>query len=344
MTSEPLRVLVIDDSAVVRQTLAKLLAEHGGMRVTVAADPLFALAKIRRERPDVILLDLQLPRMDGLSFLSELMAEDPIPVVICSALTGGRSDMALTALERGAVDIVTKPKLGVKDFLHDTVISIVDIVRAAAASQPASSAACRPRAVAPLRVRSSSARASVVAVGASTGGTDALVRFLSRMPSDGPGLVIVQHMPQGFTAAFARRLDELCAIHVREASEGDVLEPGVALIAAGNRHLRLCERRGQKYRVSLEDGPLVSRHRPSVDVLFHSVARTAGADAVGVIMTGMGSDGAEGLLAMRTAGATTLAQDEASCVVFGMPRVAIERGAVQSVLPLEELPEAVLSA
>lgn len=346
MTAAPLHVLVIDDSAVVRQSLVRLLTERGGMHVTVAADPIFGLAKIRQARPDVIVLDLHLPRMDGLSFLSLIMAENPIPVVICSALTADRSDAALLALERGAVEIITKPKLGVRDFLQDSAVLIVDAVRSAAASRPVPSAERVPprtKSASTRLSRPESAGARLCALGASTGGTEALLRVLSRVPADGPGILVVQHMPEDFTAAFARRLDQACAIHVREAAEGDRVEPGVALLAPGNRHL-LLQRAGPNYEVKLQDGPLVSRHRPSVDVLFQSVASVAGRNAVGVIMTGMGSDGAAGLLAMHAAGAVTLAQDEQSCVVYGMPKEAIARGAVQQIVPLESLAECMLLA
>lgn len=346
MTGSPLRVLVIDDSAIVRQTLTRLLTERGGMQVSVAADALIALVKIRRERPEVIVLDLELPRMHGLTFLAKVMAEDPIPVVICSALSARRGDEALSALLHGALEIVMKPKLGVSDFLNDSALTIIDAVRSAAAAGAARKFCVPGRAAPPALAPSSDAPATaagVVAIGASTGGVEALTRLLTALPSEAPGLLIVQHMPEGFTNSFARRLDQLCAINVREAVEGDWVEPGVALISPGNRHMRL--RTGSaRYRVALEDGPLVSRHRPSVDVLFHSVARVAGKDAVGVIMTGMGADGAEGLLAMRSAGASTLAQDEASCVVFGMPREAIARGAAGQVVSLDELPNAVLHA
>lgn len=357
MSSEVLRVLVIDDSAIVRQTLTRLLSERGGMQVTVAVDPLIALAKMRRERPDVIVLDLELPRMNGLTFLSKIMAEDPIPVVICSALSAERGEQAVQALMRGAVEVVTKPKLGVSDFLNDSARSIIDAVRSAAAARNTSSFRARRRAVpsqppvprapsalaAPPSPRAASAGSRIVAIGASTGGVEALTRLLTSLPRDAPGLVIVQHMPEGFTGSFARRLDQLCAINVREAVEGDPVEPGVALVSPGNRHLVLCGRPG-RYSVTLEDSAPVSRHRPSVDVLFLSAARVAGDDAVGVILTGMGADGAKGLLAMRAAGAATFAQDEASCVVFGMPREAIALGAVEHVLALDEMSTAIARA
>jgi two-component system, chemotaxis family, protein-glutamate methylesterase/glutaminase len=342
MSEVPLRVLVIDDSAIVRQTLTRLLTELGQMQVTVAMDPLIALAKMARERPDVIVLDLELPRMDGLTFLAKIMAEDPIPVVICSALSARRSEQAVLALMHGAVEIVTKPKLGVSNFLSDSATTIIDAVRSAAAARTRKNATrAQPRDPQPPRPTSSATR--IVAVGASTGGVEALTQLLGELPADSPGLLIVQHMPIGFTASFARRLDQLCAIEVREAVDGDAVQSGVALICPGNRHLSLRGGPG-RYWVGVEDGPPVSRHRPSVDVLFHSVARAAGSNAVGVLMTGMGADGAEGMLAMRAVGASTIAQDHASCVIFGMPREAIERGAAEQVVALDDLSRAILRA
>jgi two-component system, chemotaxis family, protein-glutamate methylesterase/glutaminase len=342
MSDKRLRVLVIDDSAIVRQTLSRLLTELGHMEVTVAVDPLIALAKMQRERPDVIVLDLELPRMHGLAFLAKIMAEDPLPVVICSALSAKRSEQAVLALMHGAVEIVTKPKLGVSDFLSESATTIIDAVRSAATARTR-----KPATPAQPRVSSApwptSTADRIVAVGASTGGVEALTQLLGELPANAPGFLIVQHMPEGFTASFARRLDELCEIEVREAREGDAVESGLALICPGNRHLTLRGALG-RYRVALEDGPLVSRHRPSVDVLFHSVARTAGKDAVGVIMTGMGGDGVDGMLAMRAAGASTIAQDHTSCVIFGMPREAIARGAAQQVVALNDLSRAILQA
>lgn len=342
MSERRLRVLVIDDSAIVRQTLSRLLSELGQMDVTVAVDPLIALAKMQRERPDVIVLDLELPRMHGLTFLAKIMAEDPLPVVICSALSAKRSEQAVLALMHGAVEIVTKPKLGVSEFLSESAATIIDAVRSAATARARRPATAGPTR-APLPARTTATEARVVAVGASTGGVEALTQLLGELPANSPGLLIVQHMPEGFTASFARRLDQLCEIEVREAVDGDGVEPGVALICPGNRHLTLRGTLG-RYRIALEDGPLVSRHRPSVDVLFHSVARTAGKDAVGVIMTGMGADGVDGMLAMRAVGASTIAQDHASCVIFGMPREAIARGAAQQVVALNDLSRAILQA
>ena len=343
----PLHVLVVDDSAVVRQTLPQLLALEG-LDVAVAADPLIAMEKIARQRPDVIVLDLELPRMHGLDFLTRLMEEDPIPVVVCSALTGDGTDLALRALEQGALAIVTKPRIAIREFLHESAVVLLDAVRGAAqarvgARRPAPSPRLTADAVLPPRPGPAAGVPvdRIVAVGASTGGTEALTALLQAMPADGPGVVAVLHMPEGFTAAFADRLRGLCRMEVREAADGDRVQAGRAFIAPGNRHA-LVRRRGDEYRIELSDGPLVSRHRPSVDVLFRSVAQAAGASAVGVLMTGMGDDGARGLLEMREAGATTLAQDEASCVVFGMPREAIARGAVEEVVSLERLPDAIL--
>ena len=346
-TERPLHVLVVDDSAVVRQTLTGLFALEG-MEASAAADPLIAMEKMTRQRPDVIVLDLELPRMHGLDFLAKIMEEDPLPVVICSALTGEGTDTAVRALEQGALAVVTKPKIQIREFLHESAVVLVDAVRGAAQARvgkrrPSASPRLTADVVLPPRPGPASGIPAdrIVAIGASTGGTEALTALLQAMPPDGPGIVAVLHMPEGFTAAFAARLRGLCRIEVREAAEGDRLRPGVALIAPGNRHA-LVRRRGDAYEIGLSDGPLVSRHRPSVDVLFRSVAQAAGAGAIGVLMTGMGDDGARGLLEMREAGASTLAQDEASCVVFGMPREAIARGAAEEVVALDRLPAAIL--
>jgi two-component system, chemotaxis family, protein-glutamate methylesterase/glutaminase len=343
--AQPIQVLVVDDSAVVRQSLAAILGRARGITVQVAADPLIAMQKMRGFRPDVIVLDLEMPRMDGLSFLRKLMAEDPIPVVVCSALAERGSEAALRALEEGAVEIVAKPRLGVRDFLEESKILIEDAVRAGArahvrarrpvarADQKLTADAVLP---APLFRALTVTTDKVVAIGASTGGTEALRELLASLPPDCPGMVVVQHMPELFTRAFADRLDQICPVRVKEATDHDRVIPGRALIAPGNRHTLLV-RSGAHYEVEVRDGPLVSRHRPSVDVLFRSVAQAAGANAVGIIMTGMGDDGAAGLLEMKRAGAATIAQDEASCVVFGMPKEAIARGAVDEVVPLARL-------
>ncbi|WNG42551.1 chemotaxis response regulator protein-glutamate methylesterase [Archangium violaceum] len=343
-----LRVLVVDDSAVVRQGVLMLLERVPGMAVEVASDPLIAREKMKRQRPDVILLDLEMPRMDGLTFLRELMREDePIPVVVCSGLAGPGSELAVRALEEGALEIITKPSLGVGEFLRDSRTRLVEALRNAARARTRLARRGPPVRLEPelLERPSPSLLAvttdKVVAVGASTGGTEALRQLLEPMPPDCPGIVIVQHMPELFTSAFAKRLNELCRIEVKEAAQGDRVLQGRALIAPGNRHLRV-RRTGGHYQVELLDGGRVSGHKPSVDVLFQSVARAAGENAVGALLTGMGDDGADGLLAMRQAGASTIAQDEASCVVFGMPRAAIERGAVDEILPLGAICAAVL--
>ncbi|HEU4385035.1 MAG TPA: chemotaxis response regulator protein-glutamate methylesterase [Anaeromyxobacteraceae bacterium] len=342
-----MKVLVVDDSAVVRQALSAILG-GAGMEVAVAADPVIARHKMRARRPDVLVLDIEMPRMDGLTFLRELMAQAPLPVLVCSGLAGPGSEVALQALEEGAVQVVAKPRLGVRGFLEDSARALVEAVRGAALARPRRRAerptprlgadavlpARRPR---PLE----STTLKVVAVGASAGGTEALRVLLEALPPDAPGLAIVQHMPDVFTGAFARRLAQTCRVEVREAADGDRIAPGRALIAPGNRHLTV-QRSGAHYLARLVDGPAVSRHRPSVDVLFRSAAQAAGRNAVGVILTGMGDDGATGLLEMRQAGAHTIAQDEATCVVFGMPKEAIALGAAAEVLALDRIAEAVL--
>jgi len=339
----PLRVMVVDDSAVARQVLTSLLSA-AGMEVQVAHDPLFAQQKMDRFHPDVVVLDLEMPRMDGLTFLRKLRHENPVPVVVCSGTTEGRGNKALMALEEGAVEVVTKPKLGIRDFLYESAVMLVDAVNAAAKARSPSLAppegSRRPPPLA-LPKPLSGFRKRVVAIGASTGGPEAIRSILARWPEAAPPVVIVQHMPEGFTRAFANRLDELCGVRVREAERGDVLEPGLALIAPGGRHL-LVRRRGEALVTDVIDGPLVSRHRPSVDVLFESVAEAAGRQAVGALLTGMGDDGARGLTLMKSAGAATLAQDEESSVVFGMPKAAIDLGAAGRVAPLSGMTAAIL--
>ena len=357
MGNRVLSVLVVDDSAVVRQAATAILSQDPGMVVTVAADPYIALDKMGRSRPDVILLDLEMPRMDGLTFLRKIMTEDPIPVVVCSGLAARGTATAIRALEEGAVAVIAKPQLGVRDFLHDSAATLIEVIREAAEVRVRRReiAAPLPRHTAdvvlphtpsaPHRRRSDRRPGQtdvVIAIGASTGGTEALRTILTAMPEDAPGIVIVQHMPERFTAAFAQRLDPLCRIEVKEAAPGDRVQQGRALIAPGNRHL-MVRRHGANYEVELADGPRVSRHRPSVDVLFRSVAQSVGAHAVGVILTGMGDDGAAGLLEMKRAGAATLAQDERTSVVFGMPKEAIERGAVDRVLGLPNIAAAILN-
>ncbi len=337
-----IRLLVVDDSAVMRQTMIAICRHAPEIAVTVAADPIIAQSKIKQQRPDVVLLDIEMPRMDGLTFLRKLMAADPLPVVVCSALAGRGTEVSLRALEEGAVDIVAKPSLSLHKFLQESTELLIDTIRAAAAARVRPR---RPAAIPPPLPAISALRATrkVIAVGASTGGTEALREILESLPPDAPGVVIVQHMPEMFTAAFARRLDQTCRVDVKEAADGDRIIDGRALIAPGNHHLQV-ERDGAEYRVRLSMGPLVSRHRPSVDVLFRSVARAAGVNGIGVILTGMGSDGAEGLLEMRNAGAWTMAQDETTSIVFGMPREAIARGAAQSIHPLPHIAGALMNA
>lgn len=340
------RVLVVDDSALVREVMQRVLRADRSFSVATAADPLIATRKIAAERPDVILLDLDMPRMAGLSFLRQLMARDPIPVVICSVLTQGAADVAMRALDEGAVDVVSKPRLGLSGLSDDAVSPLIDALRAASQASvrrrlpaaPATRAAAAPARLAPARVAAASD--VLVAIGASTGGTEALGVLLGALPEDAPGLVVVQHMPEGFTAAFARRLDQGCRIGVKEAADGDRVERGRALIAPGNRHV-VVRSEGSQWRVRVVDGPPISRHRPSVDVLFRSVADAAGPAAVGVLLTGMGRDGAEGLRSMKEKGARTIAQDETSCVVFGMPKEAIALGAVDAVVSLPKIASAI---
>jgi len=350
-----IRVLVVDDSAVVRQTMKEILESDPQIQVMATApDPYVAVERIKEEVPDVITLDVEMPRMDGITFLEKLMAQRPIPVVICSTLTERGSETALAALEKGAVEIITKPKVGTKQFLEESCVRICDAVKSAAQARaghrrplPAPPMVASPKLTADAMLAKAGSQAMlqttdrIVAVGASTGGTEALRIFLEAMPTDAPGIIIVQHMPEKFTASFAQRLNSICAVTVKEAVDGDSVLRGQALIAPGNRHM-LLKRSGARYYVEVKDGPLVSRHRPSVDVLFRSTARYAGKNAIGVIMTGMGDDGAHGMLEMKQAGATTIAQDEASCVVFGMPAEAIKLDGVNQVLSLQRIaPEVV---
>ena len=348
--SAPLHVLVVDDSAVVRQAMTTILEKAAGARVTVAADPLIAMRKMAQARPDVILLDLEMPRMDGISFLRKLMAEDPIPVVVCSGKAGAGTQAALAAMEEGAVAVVAKPRLGIREFLEDSAILLEESLRGAAAARlrPVRprmriGAAVGPAPALPKPGLLAAPRGNqrILALAASTGGTETLRAILEELPPDAPGAVVVQHMPEGFTRAFADRLNAGCRIEVKEAEAGDRVREGRALIAPGNRHTSVA-RDADGFFVEVSDGPLVSRHRPSADVLFRSVAAAAGRDAVGAILTGMGADGAPGLLAMSRAGAATIAQDEASSVVFGMPKEAIALGAASEVLPLAAIAQALL--
>ena len=352
-----IRVLIIDDSASVRQAMTAILSEDPAIQViAAAADPFAAARYIQDEVPDVITLDVEMPRMDGVTFLRKLMSQKPIPVVMCSSLVEEGSETLLQALEAGAVDVILKPRMGVADHLNEAKMRIRETVKGAARAR------LRPRtttsrinsppakltadAVLPPPTGRAMSRTTemVVCIGASTGGTEALREVLEALPANSPGIVIVQHMPESFTRAFAKRLNGLCQVDVKEAEDGDTVMRGHVLIAPGGLRHMLLERQGARYVVAVKEGPLVSRHRPSVDVLFRSAARNAGSNAVGIIMTGMGDDGARGLLEMKQAGARTFAQDEATSVVFGMPKEAIARGAADRVIPLHAIARELLQA
>ena len=340
-----IRVLIVDASPVIRQTLTAILTSDPDIEVMgAAADPYIAARRIQKEVPDVIILDVDMPRMDGITFLKKLMSQRPLPVVMCSSMMDGGSQTLMEALDAGAVDVIPKPEVGSREFLLESRVRVCDVVKAAAVARvhlsPRSARGVhQPKLTAdailppPTKWISAKTTEKVVLIGASTGGTESLRVVLERLPIDSPGAVIVQHMPEMFTANFARRLDSLCAVTVKEAENGDAVAQGQVLIAPGNKHL-LLQRSGNRYVVEVKEGPLVSRHRPSVDVLFRSAARSAGGNAVGVIMTGMGDDGAQGLLEMRRTGAYTIAEDESTCVVFGMPKEAIARGGAMAVVPL----------
>jgi two-component system chemotaxis response regulator CheB len=355
-----INVMVVDDSAVVRKVVGAMLEAAPGIRLLHAvSDPLLAIERMKQQWPDVIVLDVEMPRMDGITFLKKIMAERPTPVVICSTLTDKGAETTMAAMAAGAVAIITKPKLGLKDFLTESADELVAAVRAAAQVNLRRLAARVPaRAPVPAAVTAKltadailppahemrtplKTTERVVAIGTSTGGTQALEEVLTALPRVTPGIVIVQHMPEKFTAAFADRLNKLCQIEVREARHNDRVLQGRALIAPGGKHM-LLRRDGAQYYVDVIDGPVVNRHRPSVDVLFRSVAKQAGANALGIIMTGMGDDGAAGLLEMRKAGARTVAQDEESCVVYGMPKEALKRGGVEKTVPLKAIDREIL--
>jgi two-component system chemotaxis response regulator CheB len=351
MGRNKIRVLIVDDSAVVRQTLKAVLESDPEIEViAMAGDPFVAAERIGEQVPNVITLDIEMPRMDGLTFLKKIMSQHPIPVVICSSLAEDGALSTLKAFEYGAVEVVAKPRLGARQFIEDSRVTLCEAVKAAASARlhaPGPSHTVEPKLTAdailsPAIHAMAETTEKVVVIGASTGGTEALKTLLEALPADTPGIVIVQHMPELFTRAFANRLDGLCSITVKEAETNDTVIRGRALIAPGNHHL-LLKRSGARYFVEVKDGPLVCRHRPSVDVLFRSAARYAGPNAVGVILTGMGDDGARGMLEMKQAGAATIAQDEASCVVFGMPKEAIKLGAADKVLPLNAVAAAILA-
>ena len=354
--AEKIKVLIVDDSALVRQVIAQALSTDAEIEVIgTASDPLFAIQKMKLQWPDVLVIDIEMPRMDGITFLKKIMAQRPTPVVICSSLAEEGAQATFEALSAGAISIITKPKIGLKSFLEDASNDIVQAVRGAAranmrALPAAASAGCAappPKLTADVMLSAAGNRAlvrttdQIVAIGTSTGGTQALEAVLTRLPATCLGIVIVQHMPEKFTAMFAERLNSICEIEVREAANGDRVLPGLALIAPGGQHMML-KRNGAQYVVEVADGPVVNRHKPSVDVLFRSAAKYAGANALGIIMTGMGDDGARGLKEMHDAGARTIAQDEASCVIFGMPKEAIKLDAVDQTMALEQIPAAIV--
>lgn len=347
-----IKLMIVDDSAVVRQVLTQQLSDVSDINIIGSArDPIFAMKMMESQWPDVIILDIEMPRMDGITFLKKIMAERPTPVVICSTLTENGAKATMEAMSSGAVDIITKPKVGLKGFLEESRNVLLHSVRGAAKARMRNVQSHTKAAVVPKQSADSVLRPEakamdvttdrVVAIGTSTGGTNALEQVLTQLPRTAPGIVVVQHMPEAFTAAFAARLDSLCQVRVKEAEPNDRVTPGLVLIANGGQHL-LVKRSGAQYRVELKDGPPVSRHRPSVDVLFRSVAQSAGKNALGIIMTGMGDDGARGLGEMRKAGARTLGQDEATCIVYGMPREAMKLGHVEKELPLANIPAAIL--
>lgn len=353
---DKIKVLIVDDSALVRQTLVSILETDPQIDIVgVAADPYIAVEKIKECVPDVITLDIEMPRMDGLTFLKKLMSQHPIPVVVISTLTEKGTDSALLALEYGAVEVLAKPKVNTKVALEQSKIELCDKVKAASmvnvkkrifSARNGGEVAPKLSADAVLSKASSASMIqtteTVIAIGASTGGTEALKVLLEGFPSDCPGIVVVQHMPEMFTKQFAQRLNSICKVTVKEAENGDKVLRGHVLLSPGGKHMML-KRSGAIYHVEVVDGPLVNRHRPSVDVLFRSVARYAGKNVVGAILTGMGDDGAKGMLEMKEAGAHTIAQDEDSCVVFGMPKEAIKLGGADKIMPLKEISKYIMS-
>lgn len=343
-----IKVIVVDDSAVVRQVNRQTLEREPDMEVIAAcADPLIALEKMKAQWPDVIVTDIEMPRMDGITFIEKVMRERPTPIVVCSSLTEAGAATTMQALSAGALSIITKPKLGIKQFLQEAGHDIVTAVRSAAGARVRRMASNR---MAPTVKGGSAVEVAgamhnttdkVVAIGTSTGGTQALETVLTQLPATCCGIVVVQHMPEKFTAMFAQRLNDLCQMEVREARNGDRVRSGLVLIAPGGLHMQL-KRSGAQYHVEVLDGPPINRHKPSVDVLFRSVSRVAGRNALGIIMTGMGDDGARGMLDMRNAGAKTIAEDEATCVVYGMPREAVRLGAVDKQVPLHDIHQEVI--
>lgn len=350
------KVLIVDDSAVIRQVLSEIVSKDADLEVMAAVhDPIFAMARMEQEWPDVILLDVEMPRMDGITFLRKIMSEHPTPVVICSTLTTKGAETTMQAISAGVIDIIEKPKINPKEFLSDEAKLIIDVVKSAAHAKMKNMPVIKPVAerkvapklsadamMAPATGAMTQTTAQIVAIGTSTGGIQALEAVLTALPRVSPGIVIVQHMPEKFTASFSERLNGMCEIEVKEAADKDRVVPGRALIAPGGKHL-LLKRSGAQYHVEVVDGPLVSRHRPSVDVLFRSVAKFAGKNALGVIMTGMGDDGASGITEMHETGAQTIAQDEASCVVYGMPNEAVKKGGIDKITSLLDIPQEIMN-
>lgn len=351
--SNKIKVLVVDDSAVVRQVLTEQLQKAIDIDFQgCARDPIFAEKMMQKVWPDVIILDIEMPRMDGITFLKKIMSTRPTPVIICSTLTEKGASATMEAMAAGAVDIITKPKIDLKGFLQGSQNAMLQSIRGAAKARMANMRATQKSTPGKLdagEILPESHKAldittdQVVAIGSSTGGTHALEKILTRLPRTAPGIIVVQHMPEHFTAAFAERLNSISQVRVKEAESNDRITPGLVLIANGGKHL-VVHRSGAQYRVELKDGPPVSRHKPSVDVLFRSVANVAGKNSLGIILTGMGDDGAKGMLEMAKKGARTIAQNEATCVVFGMPREAIRLGGAQLVLPLDEVAAHIVSS
>ncbi len=346
-----IRVFIVDDSAVVRQVLGAVIDSIAGIKVIGSApDPIFAIDKLQKDWPDVIVLDIEMPRMDGVTFLKKLMNEHPTPVVICSTLTTKGADVTMQAMSSGAVDIITKPTINLKTFLQESKALMAHTIQAAAMSKVGAIRTFdkKPSIIKPHKTGTpltamDKTTDRVIAIGTSTGGTQALEAVLTRLPKTAPGIVIVQHMPEAFTAAFAERLNNICQITVREAKKNDRVIPGMVFIAPGGLHLML-RRSGAQYRLDVRDGPLVTRHKPSVNVLFRSVSTAAGKNAIGIIMTGMGDDGAKGIKELHDAGALTIAQDEKTSVVYGMPKEAVKLGGIDAQLSLDEIPELIVAS
>ncbi len=343
---DTIKVIVVDDSASVRQILSEILGSDPAIEVIAASsDPVIAMGHMKKDWPDVVVSDIEMPRKDGITFVREIMAERPTPVVICSALTEKNAKISMEAMAAGAVAIISKPKVGMRDFLYESGLAIIDAVKSAARAnvkklkQKPAPVKIEPKLTADAvlspagKTAAKVAAEKLVAIGASAGGTQAVEHILKEITSASPGIIVVQHMPEKFTTAFAQRLNNECEVEVKESSDGDKIVPGTVYIAPGNRHC-MVERQGNHYRITIKDGPLVSRHRPSVDVLFRSIAKCAGENALGIILTGMGDDGARGMLEMRNVGVTTIAQDKETSVVFGMPKEAIDRGGVDKIIPL----------